>query len=341
MDIYSKDIKSIETFNLPFDKLSGSNILVTGATGLIGSAIVEILLQQCKNDFVVYASGRNEERAKKLFAKYSDDPYFKFIPFDVTKEIPVNIDFNFVIDAAGGANPKLYQTNPVGVMNANILGVNNLLSYGVNHKLQRFIYVSSGEIYGEGDGREFTEDYSGYVNPIKLRSCYPSAKRASETLCISYSYQYNIEVAIARPSHVYGPGFTESDNRVYAQFIRNILNGEDIILKSKGEAYRSWLYVVDAANAILHLLLNGENRNAYNVADPNSNITIRQLAETVAGFTGHKVVFDIPEDNAHGNTTPITRATFDTSKIQALGWKPLFNIKEGLQHTIFSVDRSK
>ncbi len=141
-------------------------------------------------------------------------------------------------------------------------------------------------------------------------------------------------MTIARLCHTYGPGFTESDNRVFAQFFRNVLRGEDIVLKSRGEQYRSWLYVVDSAHALLHLLLHGESAQAYNVADAKGNITIRQLAEQVAAWAQRKVVFDIPATDNHGNTTPVTRATFDISKIERTGWQPLFDIATGLSHSL-------
>ena len=209
-----------------------------------------------------------------------------------------------------------------------------LMEYGLEHGMRRMVYVSSGEIYGEGDGSEFTEMSSGYVDCASVRACYPSSKRAAETLCMSYVEEYHADVVIARLSHTYGPGFTESDNRVFAQFIRNVLRGEDIVLKSKGEAFRSWLYVVDAAHAILRLLMDGEKGNAYNVAHSESNISIRQLAELIAGKAHRKVVFDIPEDALQGNTTPITKATFNTDKLKALGWKPLFDVEQGFEHTL-------
>ena len=136
---------------------------------------------------------------------------------------------------------------------------------------------------------------------------------------------------IARPCHTYGPYFTESDNRVYAQFIRNILNDEDIVMKSRGEQFRSWLYVVDCAVAMLLLLTKGNSGEAYNVANEESNITIRQLAEEIAKIGNKKVVFDLAEN---GNTTPITKAVFSTEKLNQLGWKPLFSIEEGLAHWV-------
>lgn len=334
MTAYDKDIHTAASLPLPWHSLDGKSILITGATGLIGGATADLLMaadSSCR----VFATGRNKERAAKRFARYASSARFHFIPMDITQPLDCDFDFDYIIDAAGGAAPRLYKEDPVGVMRSNLNGVDNLFQYGIRHELRRFVYVSSGEIYGEGDGRAFSEEsYSGYVNPLEVRSCYPSAKRAAETLCVCYGAQHGISVSIARPSHVYGPGFTESDNRVYAQFVRNVERGEDIVLKSKGEAYRSWTYVVDCAAALLYILLKGKDGEAYNIADEKSNITIHELAELTAQAAGRKVVFDIPDDATHGVTTPITRAIFDTTRLQSLGWKPLWHIGEGLTHTI-------
>lgn len=334
-NLYNEDVKAaLAAFELPWQQLSGKNILVLGATGLIGGCLVDMLMQHEKPDYQVYAAGRNEERANRRFSAYLDSGHYHFLPFDVTAPLSVDICFDYIVDAAGGACPQLYSEDPVGVMKSNIFGVDNLLRFGLQHGLKKLVYVSSGEVYGEGDGRVFEESYSGYIDPTTVRACYPSAKRASETLCICYAHQYGIEVSIARPSHIYGPFFTESDNRVYAQFIRNVLRGEDIVLKSKGEAFRSWTYVVDCAMALLYILLKGGNGEAYNIANEESNVSIRTLAETVADLAGRKVVFDIPDDASHGNTTPITKAVFATDKLEALGWKPNTLLKDGLAHTI-------
>lgn len=311
--------------------LKGCRILVAGATGLIGGCLIDMLMYK-GGDWEVYAYGRNEERARKRFANYWDHPSFHFIKGDITTAIDTDICFDYIINAASNASPNFFKEKPVEVIKSNIIGTQNLVEYGLSHNMKRLLFVSSGEIYGEGDGKKFIETDSGYIDCATPRACYPSSKRAAETLCVSYIEEYGADIVIARPCHTYGPFFTESDNRVYAQFIRDIETGKDIVLKSPGLQYRSWLYVVDSATALLTILQKGQKGEAYNVANELSDITIRQLAELLAKAEEKKVVLDI--DKKTGNTTPITHATFSTTKIAQLGWQPMTKIEDGLAHTL-------
>ncbi len=334
INTYKGDILQIFNENLPWEDLSGSNILVTGATGLIAGCLVKALLINPKRNYRVFAMGRNMDRAKKLYDEYNDDTNFSFIQHDVTQPLESNTDFDYIIHAASGANPMAFATQPVEVIKANIDGVAQLMNYGLKHHMRRFLYVSSGEVYGEGDGRVFTEDYSGYVNPTTLRASYPSSKRAAESLCIAYAAEYGVDVVIARPCHIYGPQFSEQDNRVYAQFIRNILNGENIIMKSSGEQFRSWCYVVDCVSALFFILLKGKNGNAYNIADDKSNITIKELAEMIAIIGHKKVLFEEPEINEKKGFNPVSKSVYSTEKIRELGWMCRNQMIDNLQKTI-------
>lgn len=337
MSSYREDILQVFEQDLPWGKLSGANILVTGATGLIGGCLVEVLMMNPNRDYHVYASGRNKERAQKRFKDYSADDGFHFVKYDVMQPVNSDVNFDFIIHAASNASPSFFAKNPVEIIKSNVDGVAHLMDYGLNHGMKRFLYISSGEVYGEGDGRVFTEDYSGYVNCATPRACYPSSKRVTETLCVSYAAEYGADVVIARPCHTYGPHFTEQDNRVYAQFIRNVLRGEDIVMKSMGEQFRSWCYVVDCVSALLHILMKGKCGEAYNIADGESNISIRELAEIIAEIGGRKIVIDMPDVDEKRGFNVVTRSVFSIDKLEALGWRPQTHIRDGFRNTIAEI----
>ena len=323
-----------EIRDLHWEKLSGCNILVTGATGLIGSSFVDVLMSNPNKDYQVYALGRNENRAQTRFFQFNDDPTFHFLCGDITHPLAGDVPFHFIIHAASNGSPNFFTNNPVEVMKSNLFGVSNLIEYGLAHGMKRFLYVSSGEVYGVNEASVFDESSYGYVDILDTRSCYPSSKRAAETLAMCYAAEYGADVVVARPCHTYGPHFTESDNRVYAQFIRNVLNGDDIVMKSAGTQYRSWCYVDDCVSALLYILLKGKGGEAYNIADKNSVVTIRQLAEMIALIAGRKVVMQVPSDIEKKGFTHIKRAVFDTSKLEALGWLVRGTMEEKLRRTI-------
>lgn len=323
-----------EIKDLPWEKLSGCNILVTGATGLIGSCLVDVLMQRPQKDYQVYALGRNKKRADYRFHRYISDNSFHFVEGDIIRPLTCNTSFQYIIHAASNGSPNFFANKPVEVMKSNLFGVSNLIEYGLGHSMKRFLYVSSGEVYGSNEAAVLDENSYGYVDILNTRSCYPSSKRAAETLAMCYAGENGADVVVARPCHTYGPHFTESDNRVYAQFIRNVVSGDDIVMKSAGTQYRSWCYVEDCVSALLYILLKGKSGEAYNIADKNSVITIRELAEMIASIAGHKVVMQVPSDSEKKGFTPIKRAVFDTAKLEALGWIVSGTMEEKLRRTI-------
>lgn len=343
---YDDDIRAAADEQLPWDRIEGKNVLVTGATGLIGGCIVEVLMTH--GNIHVYAAVRDETRAHARFGDYSRSPFFHFIRYDVSRPLSADTTFHYIIHAASGASPAAFATTPVEVIKANIYGTANLLEYGIHHGMQRLLYISSGEVYGEGGatedtplGKAFTETDSGYVNCASLRACYPSSKRTAETLCMAYGDEYDADTIIARPCHVYGPGFTPSDNRVYAQFIRNVLRGEDIIMKSDGSQFRSWCYVVDCTRALLYVMLKGKRGEAYNIADPSSNVSIRQLAMMIASAAGKKVVIQLPDDSESKGYNVVSKSIFSTAKVEALGWQIHGKMSEKLSKTVAKAHFSK
>lgn len=337
--IYINDLDMAIDHSIGIEKLKNKSILITGATGTIGSYISDMILRynQIHNGRInIYLAGRNIE---KLKAKYEfwNDSYLDFVSYDITSEIKFEIKkIDYIIHAAGNAHPLAFNGDPVGTIIGNIKGTYNLLEYGKMHKLKRLLYVSSGEVYGQGNLLldEFDEEYSGYIDTLSPRSCYPASKRAAENLCASYTKQYGMETVIVRPCHTYGPGITSTDSRANVQFIRNVLNGEDIVMRSAGTQMRSYNYIGDCASAIITVLINGESGQAYNIANPDVRITIAQLAKMIAIAAKRKVVFSDPDIIDIANRTPIVKQVLSTKKIEDLGWKGAFTAESGIRHTL-------
>ena len=335
-ETYLEDLTYVATLPI-FDKLKNKNVMITGACGLIGSFLVDAIMIHNKlynDNITVIAYDFKEEFISNRFPKYLNDANFKYVCQDVNLPLSYDDEVDYIMHLASNAHPALFKTDPVGTIKANIIGLLNLLEFAKEKKVTRVLYTSTGEVYGEKEGiKEFFEEDIGFVNPVLYRSCYPNSKRCAETLCVSYSEQYGVSTVIARPSHVYGPTMTKSDSRVYAEFIRNILNNEDITLKSPGNQTRSYTYIADAVGALLYILLAGEDKNAYNIANPNSILSIREMAEIIADIGNKKVLFDIPKD-VPTNANPMQCGVLNSNKLQSIGWTPKYDSREGFINTI-------
>lgn len=338
---YSEDINNVCKLSLPWDKLRGKSIMLSGATGLIGSFFVDVISEKNITDGLnctVYALVRNEEKAKARFSKFADDTHLVFIPYDV--KYPLIRDdlgtVNYILHLASNTHPMLYATDPIGTITTNIIGLQNLLEFAAAHRCERFIFASSNEVYGEnrGDAELFDEDYCGYINCNTLRAGYPESKRCGEALCQAYKSQKGLDVCVARLTRSYGPTMIMSDTKAVSQFIKKGVAGEDIVLKSEGTQYYSYTYTADAASGLLWILLAGESGEAYNIADISGDITLKDLASIIAEMNGKKVVFELPDAVEAAGYSRATKARLDGSKIRALGWKPMYNIKTGMERTV-------
>ena len=323
--IYKQSILNIAT-HLPKKKAS---ILVTGASGLIGSCMVETLIL---SGYTVYALDLRYERLEERFGKENDKLHF--IAQNICEPISDEYHFDYIVHAASFADPKSYAMYPVETILVNVIGANNVLQYAKNHKGCRVLVTSTFEVYGKLDQDTYQEDEFGLLNYNSLRSCYPESKRTTEVLLRSFVDEYDVDALIVRFSSIYGPTMLKNDSKAHAQFLFKALNKEDIVLKSKGEQRRTYTYVMDAVEALLFILFNGKKGEAYNIANGTSIISIAELANLIASIAGTKVIYDLPDElEKKGFSTP-QNCILDTKKLEELGYKPRYSIKDGIIETL-------
>ena len=338
--LYQEDINYVAGLNLSWNKLQNKSILISGATGLIGSCLVDAIMKRnelgmnCK----VYALGRNPQKAKERFEYCINTEWFEFVTYDISKPF-VKDDIgtvDFVLHLASNTHPLQYSTDPIGTITTNIFGTYNMLEFAEKHNATRCAIISSNEIYGEnrGDVELFNEQYCGYIDSNTMRAGYPESKRCSEALCQAYIKQKNIDVVIPRLTRSYGPTMLMSDTKAISQFIKKGIEGEDIVLKSAGTQYYSYTYVADAVAGLLTILLEGEKGEAYNISDAKSDIMLKDLAKIIANFAGKKVVFELPDEVEAAGYSKATKARLDGSKLQKLGWSAKYDIRNGIERTI-------
>ncbi len=329
---YIEELDNAIVSTVGFSRLSESNVLVTGATGLIGGFIVDMLLRSvetCSNVHV-YALGRNKEYIQNRFA-YDNSGHLHFLIQDVCDEIQVEEKIDYVIHAAGDGFPEAFRIRPVETMEAAILGAINTLNVAKKSNSKGYVLISSGEVYGGSSDLPYDENERISSEGMSVRSCYPVGKQAAEILCVSYMKEFGVNANVARLSHVYGAYTSVNDNRASTQFLQMASKGNDITLYSKGSQIRSYTYVADAASAILTILLNGERGEAYNVATPESISSVAEYAETVSKCADVNCRYVVANDEQLLEHTPISYAVLDSSKLQKLGWVANYNLIDGIK----------
>ena len=337
---YIKDIKTLCKFDLPWKKLAGKSMLISGATGMIGSCLIDVIMHKNKEDDLdckIYALGRDVRKAKQRFGYCYNLPGFEFIAHDINMPFECNLgNVGYVLHLASNTHPMQYSTDPIGTITTNIIGTNNLLKLAVAHNAERFLFSSSVEVYGEnrGDAEKFSESYLGYIDCNTLRAGYPESKRCGEALCQAYRKQYGLDIVIPRLSRIYGPTMLMSDTKASSQFILRAVAGDDIVLKSAGTQFYSYTYVVDAVSGLLTVLLKGKDGEAYNIADEKSDVTLRDFARICADAVGTNVVFDVPAANEEAGYSRTTLGRLNDNKIKSLSWQAETDIKSGILKTI-------
>lgn len=320
------DIKKVASLDYDWDKLDGKTLLISGGTGFIGSAIIDVIKSRNElfgNDIKVISLSRR---------KKEDEKNVSYLSMDVTKELDVAGDVDYILHLASNTHPAQYAADPVGTIETNVSGCGNLLKLAVKKETKRFLLASSVEIYGQCGDEPVDETYCGYIDCNTARAGYNEAKRVCESLAQSYKSQYGVDSVIVRLARCFGKDETKKDTKAMAQFIACAKNGEDIVLKSKGDQRYSYCYYLDAVSAIIKVLLCGVSGEAYNVSDDDDGMNLAGIAEYIASLCGKKVMFDL-NDGVKG-ASKATYALLNCDKLKKLGWEPLFTVKEGIRKTV-------
>ncbi len=333
--LYKDDLQRILT-TVGADGFKGKSFLITGATGMIGSCLIDtlMLLDSYGVDIKVYAVGRNLEKASVRFSYCKGNPSFSFIQQDVRDPLPEDLTVDYVIPLASNTHPLAYSQFPIETIFINVDGARH--SFDLATKCgATVIYPSSVEIYGNArDTRSFKEDDTGVLDLSKARSCYTESKRLCEAMCQSYISERDVDARIVRLSRVFGPTMLMEDSKASSQFIKKALAKEDIVLKSNGEQLFSYTYVIDAVSAIMTIMLCGKKGEAYNVASEQLDVHLKDFASACAKYAGTKVIFDLPSESERKGYSVATTAIMDGSKLRNCGWEPMYSFNEAIRRTL-------
>lgn len=339
--VIQEDAEIIARNKTLLSPLQGKTILVTGATGLLGAQLVRALARfnaSVDDKVTILALIRNPEKAAKLFPELADDVNVKFIPGNITAPLSIEGPLDFIVHTASATSSRFFVEHPVETIETALTGTRNVAECAKDKGVTGMVYLSSLEVYGTPlDQSPVTESDYGYIDPISVRSSYSESKRMCENLCVAYASEYQVPIKIARLSQTFGAGVSYDDGRVFAEFARCAVEGKNIVLHTEGKTLRTYCYTRDAVEAIPYILLRGESGQAYNVTNPDTGVTIREMAQIVADEVATSkidVVVEIPDDLASFGYNPEMVIRLDSTKVQALGWKPSVDLPEMFKRMI-------
>ncbi|MDG3142204.1 NAD-dependent epimerase/dehydratase family protein [Streptococcus suis] len=343
--IVQDDLQAIVSATyLDWQQLQGKTVLITGANGMLATYMVYVLAylnEHHQADICILATARNLEKAKKRFLGLDDVAGFQLLQHDVNVDLVYEGDVDYIIHAASNASPRFILSDPVGIIKANTLGTMNLLEFAKEKSLSNFLFLSTREIYGKAIKDDIDEEAYGAFDILESRACYPESKRMAETMLQAYYDQYRIPFTIARLAHSYGPGMElANDGRIMSDLLHNVVSKEDIVLKSDGSAERAFCYLSDAVTGLFTILLKGEIGQAYNVANEDEPIKIRDLAQLLIETFPERqlnLIFNIPKEMGKGYSK-MGRTQLDTRKLEQLGWTKKMSLQEGVQKTVESFE---
>lgn len=343
--VWAEDTAAVISRDLPWQKFSGLTFAVTGAGGFLGGYLVRILLGlhaagRVERPIRVLALVRDIDRGRERLSPLTDNPDLELRTWDLNDIAVPNLgDCHYVIHAASQASPRFYGSDPVGTLMPNAVGTASLLKALQSCPDPRgLLFVSSSEVYGHvGGDSVLVETQYGQLDPATVRACYAESKRMGETLCVAWHQQFRLPTYIVRPFHTYGPGLLANDGRVFSDFAYNVARGEDIVMMSDGSARRAFCYASDAIAGFFTVLLNGQPSTPYNVANPEGELSVMELAELLVGLypdRGLKVDRRLPSADRNYLTSTFSRLIPDVRRLSSLGWSAQVTPQQGFRRMI-------
>jgi nucleoside-diphosphate-sugar epimerase len=339
-DRMAEDLNEIIGVPLDFKEFSGKSILITGGTGLVGSALIRALLHINRTfslNMHIVSVSRDKKKANEIFADIAGGKDFNILAADIAEGFSYDGKIDYIFHAASLTSSADFTINPVETIDTAVNGTLNMLRTAVSCRAEKFIYVSSLEVYGADDPRKMQDDGSplGHIDISLMRSSYPESKRLCELLCNAFTSEYGLDCRIARLAQVFGAGVKIDDSRIFAQFARSVINGEDILLHTSGGSEGNYCYLSEAVTGLLFILLKGGRGETYNVSNEKTHMTIREMANTVAHEVAPAVIGrSLKVISKSANKFDISRYPkagklfLDASRLHALGWEPKYSVRE-------------